>query len=31
MSSRDEEFREFARSRAAPLHRSAYLLNPFHD
>ena len=26
MSSRDEEFREFARSRAAPLHRSAYLL-----
>jgi hypothetical protein len=26
MSRRDEEFREFARSRAAPLHRSAYLL-----
>ena len=26
MSGRDEEFREFARSRAAPLHRSAYLL-----
>jgi RNA polymerase sigma-70 factor (sigma-E family) len=26
MSTRDEEFREFARSRAAPLHRSAYLL-----
>jgi RNA polymerase sigma-70 factor (sigma-E family) len=26
MSSRDEEFREFARSRASPLHHSAYLL-----
>jgi hypothetical protein len=26
MSTRDEEFREFARSRAAPLHRSAHLL-----
>jgi RNA polymerase sigma-70 factor (sigma-E family) len=26
MSGREEEFRDFARSRAAPLHRSAYLL-----
>jgi RNA polymerase sigma-70 factor (sigma-E family) len=26
MRSRDEEFREFARARAAPLHRTAYLL-----
>jgi RNA polymerase sigma-70 factor (sigma-E family) len=26
MSSRAEEFREFARDRASPLHRSAYLL-----
>lgn len=26
MSSRDEEFREFARERASPLHQSAYLL-----
>jgi RNA polymerase sigma-70 factor (sigma-E family) len=26
VSGRDEEFREFARSRASPLHRSAYLL-----
>jgi len=25
-SGRDEEFREFARSRASPLHQSAYLL-----
>ena len=26
MSGRDEEFREFARERASPLHQSAYLL-----
>jgi RNA polymerase sigma-70 factor (sigma-E family) len=26
MSGRDEEFREFARNRASPLHHSAYLL-----